>query len=149
MLYKLRLISIIIFLLISISFVAFTELPNKIITTDLLAKEAGHNISYIISVFAFLTAMAITFPGKAASLSVLLTNTAYKAFEKRETIFIISVVFLLNFTLKFAMSFAVPQTFYYHDVLSVLEWNCLGHNNHTSVCRRSVSARHNRGRCKA
>jgi len=115
MLYKLRLISIIIFLLISISFVAFTELPNKIITTDLLAKEAGHNISYIISVFAFLTAMAITFPGKAASLSVLLTNTAYKAFEKRETIFIISVVFLLNFTLKFAMSFAVPQTFYYHD----------------------------------
>ena len=108
-----KLIAIPLFVLVSILFLLYPETSNSIISTDLLTREMGTVISYIVSFFAFLSALSLAFPREAALLADALLRRVPS--EPKSIITILAVIFILNFAAKFALGLAVPESFYYHD----------------------------------
>lgn len=68
----------------------------------------------MISLFSFAAAAAISFPDIFQSLRVEVSKILTAA-EKANPIVIICIIFLANFAMKLALSFYVPESFYYHD----------------------------------
>jgi len=85
--------------------------PVKIIADGLFSADAAAFLSYSLAVASLLVLAFSFFPAQAARLGGFLQSKIASTDERK----IAAAIFVLGFILKFTLSFAVPENFYYHD----------------------------------